>query len=196
MWNPSENQVELLLIRHGKTKGNEEKRYIGITDEPLSAVGKRELEDKHYAAPEELFISPMERCRQTAQLLFPGMEASVIEAYKEMNFGSFEGKNYEELSGNPDYQAWIDSNGTLPFPEGEGRDAFCSRVIKGFTEMMDRAEHKHLAAVVHGGTIMAILSSIGTGDYFDYQVANGCGFLCLIEKRPEGYSLVEARSVE
>lgn len=35
--------MELYLIRHGKTKGNGEERYIGSTDEPLSAEGRREL---------------------------------------------------------------------------------------------------------------------------------------------------------
>lgn len=33
------NQVEIVLIRHGKTEGNKEKRYIGRTDQPLSEEG-------------------------------------------------------------------------------------------------------------------------------------------------------------
>ena len=35
-------------------------------------------------------------------------------------------------------------------------------------------------AVVHGGTIMAILSSFYGGDYFDHQVKNGGGYRCLL----------------
>ena len=38
-----------------------------------------------------------------------------------MNFGAYEGKNYEDLKNDSYYQKWIDSNGTLPIPEGESQ---------------------------------------------------------------------------
>ena len=66
------------------------------------------------AQTEIVFTSPMQRCRESAQILFPDREKIEIPEWKEMNFGAFEGKNYEQLNGNPQYQAWIDSNGTLP----------------------------------------------------------------------------------
>ena len=78
--------------------------------------------------PEIVFMSPMQRCRESAQILFPDREKIEIPEWKEMNFGAFEGKNYEQLNGNPQYQAWIDSNGTLPFPEGESQAEFIDRV--------------------------------------------------------------------
>ena len=47
-----------------------------------------------------------------------------------MNFGSFEGKTYFDLNGNEDYQRWIDSGGTLPFPGGESREQLWNLVRK------------------------------------------------------------------
>ena len=95
-----------------------------------------------------------------------------IPEWREMDFGEFEGKNYIELQKNPNYQAWIDSNGTLPFPGGESREAFIKRCEQGFYRMLigikgrlQKMDEKQPAskitagAVVHGGTIMAILSS-------------------------------------
>lgn len=38
MWDWTENQMTLILIRHGKTRANEEQRYLGQEDEPLSAM--------------------------------------------------------------------------------------------------------------------------------------------------------------
>ena len=55
-----------------------------------------------------------------------------------MDFGVFEGKNYLELQGDKRYQEWIDSNGTLPFPEGESREEFISRCDKGFRRMIEK----------------------------------------------------------
>lgn len=182
-------KLEVLLLRHGQTQGNLEKRYIGKTDEPLlmedmeriqkvSSLKKR-LKQENLARPQKLFVSPMLRCRQTAELLFPGQEQVVIDKLREMDFGRFEAKNYMELSADPAYQAWIDSGGRLPFPEGEDRECFIRRTMDGFLQMTEQAWQENcgqIAAVVHGGSIMAILSSLLQDDYFAYQVPNLAGY--------------------
>lgn len=182
-------KLEVLLLRHGQTQGNLEKRYIGKTDEPLllddtesmgkiSALQKR-LEQEAIAGSQKLFVSPMLRCRQTAELLFPGQKQVVIDKLREMDFGRFEAKNYMELSADPAYQAWIDSDGRLPFPEGEDRECFIKRTMEGFRQMTEQAWRENcgqIAAVVHGGSIMAILSCLMQGDYFAYQVPNLAGY--------------------
>lgn len=106
---------------------------------------------------------------------------TLVPELRECDFGDFENKNYEELNGDPAYQAWIDSGGTLPFPGGESMEAFQNRCQAGFAELVrNLAEHSlRMALVVHGGTIMAILERFGfpKKSYFDYQVKNGCGYL-------------------
>ena len=93
--------------------------------------------------------------------------------FRECDFGLFEGRNYKELSGNPEYQNWIDSGGTMPFPGGESMNEMTARVMKGFYEAMDIADGLNAAFVVHGGTIMAVMSRIDGGDFYDYQIDNG-----------------------
>ena len=187
----AENQITLVLIRHGATKANMEHRYMGKTDEVLSKEGEMQLLEYkqmgHFPNIDFLFSSPMKRCVQTAEILFPELKPVEIEEWKEMDFGVFEGKNYLELQGDKRYQEWIDSNGTLPFPEGESREEFISRCDKGFRRMIEKLKpiteerHKTVGIVVHGGTIMALLSKYGKGDYFDYQVPNGKGFICTMK---------------
>ena len=66
MRNRTEDKMKITLIRHGMTKGNEEKRYIGTTDEDLSPSGVRALleakEAGRYPKADLLYISPMRRC--------------------------------------------------------------------------------------------------------------------------------------
>lgn len=188
MRNTTENQIELLFIRHGKTRANQEKRYLGKTEEELSQQGRTELEQRVYPPVKSLFGSPMQRCRQTAELLYPNLPYRSIPEWREMDFGRFEGKNYEDLKEDADYQRWIDSNGTLPFPEGESREAFIRRCSSGlwrFLEIMvcQKVEvNVPVAAIVHGGTIMALLSHYGgEKDYFDYQCKNGEGYRCTVK---------------
>ena len=64
--------IECYLYRHGKTKGNEEGRYLGRTDESLSEEGKKALREKRMPPAEAVFSSPKKRCQETAALFFPG----------------------------------------------------------------------------------------------------------------------------
>lgn len=188
----------LILIRHGMTEGNREKRYIGTTDEALCEEGRRVLEKRkaagEYPEADVVFASPMRRCLETAELLYPGQEPVVIENFRECDFGLFEGKNYRELTGNPLYQAWIDSGGELAFPQGESRKLFQDRCAGGFKELAavcrswkapgkGRGTETTAAVVVHGGTIMALLDRFGPEGcgYYSYQCGSGEGYCCLAE---------------
>lgn len=205
MWNQPEIKINLTLIRHGKTPSNREHRYLGVTEEALSGEGRKQLEilaEKDILKkPWLLFISPMLRCQESAGILFPGREAYPIEEWREMNFGAYEGKNYEDLKNDSYYQKWIDSNGTLPFPEGESQQEYIKRCHRGLLaatkiiqkeiaeNQMTESQPRNITAVVHGGTIMALLHILAGGNYFDYQVKNGGGYCCKLRLCGEEWKL-------
>lgn len=206
MRNRAEDQIEVILIRHGETKSNREHRYLGKTDERLSEEGKNKLwaakKENMYPEADMVFSSPMKRCRETAELLYPdlclsGSTFAVVPEWEEMDFGEFEGKNYTELCGDRRYQEWIDSGGTLPFPGGESRELFCRRCERGFSgvfrtvgESMGKGG-KRIACIVHGGTIMAVLNRFYGGEYFDYQVSNGSGYRFAVKMGADGPEITE-----
>lgn len=178
--------MKIIFIRHGKTPGNLEKRYIGVTDEPLGEEGISELKSISYPDCDIVISSPMKRCIQTAEIIYSDKKIVVGENLKECNFGDFEGKNYIELSANPDYQRWIDSGGTLAFPSGENPADFKKRCIKEFDKIVSEyAENAVLAFVVHGGTIMSILEKYAypKGGYYDFQVQNAHGYITEFDGR-------------
>ena len=204
MWNWTEDKIKLdiIWIRHGMTASNEQYRYLGKTEEDLSPKGIALLEKNKEKYPLQdnrfLYASPMKRCIQTAEILF-GRKPMLIPEWREMDFGLFEGKNYLDLKDNADYQKWIDSNGTLPFPGGESKCQFMKRSMDGFSFLLldilkkldtnvpqkenpEVSPEKEAAvtAVVHGGTIMAVLSTLTGGEYFDFQVGNGEGYHTLL----------------
>ena len=168
----------MLLIRHSMTEGNSYGRYIGArTDEPLCEKGRELLKSFSYPEVEKVFVSPMLRCRQTAESFFPGQELFVEELLRECDFGAFENKNYIELSGDSRYQEWMDSNGTLPFPDGESKEGFQKRCKEGFCRCLEVCEKEKIqkaAFVVHGGTVMSILDAYtDTGkQYYEWMLKN------------------------
>ena len=179
--------MKLRFIRHGSTASNELKRYLGTTDEVLSekgiaAIRQRKAEGE-YPPADLVASSPMRRCLQTAELIYGSRAFILIEEWREIDFGSFECKNYIGLQDNPDYQEWIDSQGKLPFPEGESREAFVERGIAGFRNFCRQIQNRNpqpetVSLILHGGTIMSILSSFSGEEYYSFQCKNGEGYSC------------------
>ncbi|MGC4019878.1 MAG: histidine phosphatase family protein [Muricomes sp.] len=183
--------MEIVMIRHFQTQGNLGKKYIGRTDEPLSEgidfehlILKRQKECENV---DRVAVSPMKRCIQTAALLFPGKTPLLCDKMRECDFGIFEGKSYEELKDIPDYQEWLDSGGFRSFPEGEGFEGFQARCVEGFSEIVNswiEEGVKNAAMVVHGGTIMAVLSWFDSQgrEFYHWQPENGGGYRILLDE--------------
>lgn len=168
----------IYLIRHGATPGNLEKRYIGRTDQPLSEAGRAQLQALAAKAPQadRLFVSPMLRTRQTAEIVFPGMEAVPVSGLREIDFGRFEGRSHEELADDPAYCAWVDSGRQGTIPEGEPMNDFKARCKAAFVDAAGQLpEGASAAFVVHGCVIMAVLDCCsGSGrDLNDFYIENG-----------------------
>ena len=93
--------MELILIRHLKTPGNEKRQYIGSTDEELSEQEVLNFKQRYkidsYPQVQQVIVSPMKRCIQTAELIYPKNQITQEVLLKECDFGIFEGKTYEEL---------------------------------------------------------------------------------------------------
>ena len=195
MWDWSKNQIEIIFLRHGMTIENEQHRYLGNTDTSLSRNGICKLQalqkNGTYPKTDILFCSPMKRCTETAEILYPNHTPIYIPEWREMDFGEFEGKNYIELQKNPNYQAWIDSGGLGAFPEGESHEAFIVRCCAGFQNVYRQCEMRRIqtaALVVHGGTVMALMDAWSDPHkgYFDWQIKNGEYLTVDCERTEEG----------
>lgn len=174
--------MKIIFIRHGLTKGNEEKRYIGITDQSLSEKGRTEIKKRHYPKADFVFVSPMKRCVETAEIIYPDKKYIICDDFRELDFGIFEGKNYNELKNDPDYQKWIDSMGTMEIPDGESQEQFKRRCIASFENSV-KGLNGTAAFVIHGGTIMSIMEkyAVPKSGFYSYQVKNGGGYITEFE---------------
>ncbi|MGN0574875.1 MAG: histidine phosphatase family protein [Ruminococcus sp.] len=173
--------MKIIFVRHGSTCGNLKKRYIGRTEEELCREGINQLTGRNYPDCELVISSPMKRCTQTAELIYPHIPIKIYRDLRECDFGSFEGKNYIDLTGNQDYQRWIDSGGMLPFPEGEAHDSFVERTVSAFNKAVrENSDCDNMAFTIHGGSIMAIMEryAVPEGGFYDFSVPNGGGYIC------------------
>lgn len=180
--------MNVLILRHGKTAMNLHGRYQGRTDAPLCPEGEKELlENGVCPAVRRVFVSPMRRAVRTAELCFPNAAQTVIPDFREMDFGAFEGKNYQEMADDPAYRAWVDGMCRGKCPGGESMGEFVDRVCAAFDALAADAianGEQNIVIAAHGGTVMALLSRYGRPekDYYDWYAPNGGGYVMKLDE--------------
>lgn len=152
---------ELYLIRHGQTIANEQHLYCGSTDLSLSENGRKELQKLHYTVPyDAVFVtSGRKRTEETLRLLFGERVHLTDTHFREMDFGRFEMKSYEQLNELSEYQDWItgDNEKNIP-PEGESGAQMLQRVLEGYEAL--QAQAAPVVLVTHGGVIAALMAHL------------------------------------
>ena len=190
--------MELILIRHGTTQGNKERRFIGVMDVPLAPEGEELARQVGPTLPavDHVYRSPLIRCAQTADLLWPDAEKTVISQLRETDFGPFEGKNHEELKDDPLYQQWITTADFAKIPVGESAEAAVERASEGLRLLLaDAKEHgyERVGVVSHGGTLMGLLWRFGRPerDYYNWMCANCGGYRARVQEDPLALEVLE-----
>jgi len=174
--------VVVALFRHGLTEENKRKAYIGWTDSPICEDVREGLKGKlpNPSPYERIVTSDLKRCLQTANILFPDQTPITLPEFRELYFGSWEGKTYAELSGDSHYEEWLNNQYEKAPPEGESYSVFADRIEKGWQRvltMMDSGNTHHLAIVTHGGVIRYLLSKLHEErDFWEWKVPHGNGF--------------------
>lgn len=173
------------LLRHGQTEGNAQGQYIGSTDLPLTEDGVRQLvelkEQGDYPMASVLFSSPLQRCLQTAEILYPELRPIVVDDFRECDFGEYERKTAGELTDDPRFSAWMDGGVKAAPPGGESTEQFVNRCTAAFEKLVEGLMKTGVTDAVvcaHGGVICAILWAYGLpeGEFYDWMCGNGRGY--------------------
>ncbi len=174
------HSVAITLLRHGLTEANERKEYLGWTDSPLSERGRMEisqLKAVFFQEYEMVLSSDLKRCMDTAKLLFPTVSIQANPAFREMNWGNWEGKTYEQLKEEADYQKWLDNPMKASVPDGEGYPVFSERVELGWRQLLSE-EFNNIAIVTHGGVIRELLVRYAPGEkpFWNWSIPHAGGY--------------------
>ena len=179
--------MELILVRHGITPGNLERRFVGRLDQPLAPEGEALAREVAPTLPpvEHIYRSPLLRCRQTADILWPGVEQTVVDNLKETDFGPYEGKCHAELDGDPVYQRWL--NGELEIGEPiENCNVRAAQALRDIVADVTAKGWKRAGIVAHGGIFMSMLAKFGLPErsYYDWMLPNCSGYRAELETDP------------
>ena len=175
---------QLILVRHGETQYNEKGCYCGWEDSPLTDKGLEDVQQilKQLEGEElDLIISSdLNRTIKTANMIneFHKTERLIDKDLREINFGVWEGLNYEEISSQYPLECenwhrdWIEYR----IPQGESLRQMYERVTNSIDIHIQSNPNKSILVVSHGGSTRAILAHLigrGIEDYWKYKINHG-----------------------
>lgn len=153
--------LEILLVRHGETEWNSQRRIQGQLDVPLNATGREQARSLAArlagVAIDAVYASDLARARQTAEPVAEalGLPLRLDERLRERHFGGLQGRYYEELQRDApqvhermrarDLDFDLDGGETLP--------RFHRRVCDAFADLAARHPQGRIVVVSHGGVL-------------------------------------------
>jgi broad specificity phosphatase PhoE len=155
--------LHLILIRHGQTDWNVERRYQGQTDIPLNDAGREQAGRLAKRLAERtvdaLYASDLKRAWETAEIVGRalGIEPAAEKRLRELGFGVIEGLTFEqaEVRYPREMQAWVTER--KPLPEAELPDTFCERVQSLLNDLKRQHNEQTVVLVGHGGPLRELL---------------------------------------
>lgn len=153
----------LVLVRHGETDWNRQRRFQGHADQPLNDAGRSQASELAGRLRDEpvtaLYTSPLRRASETAEILAAGfgIEARTLDALLEIDVGAWEGLTVEEVRER--YPDRVDQDWRSGWEDGETYDALERRVVPALIELGSRHEGGHVLAVTHAGPLRAAIAA-------------------------------------
>ncbi|MDT8426495.1 MAG: alpha-ribazole phosphatase family protein [Methyloprofundus sp.] len=176
-------QTNIDLLRHGEVLGGS--CYRGITDDPLTAQGWLQMQDKLNNAThwDVIISSPLSRCHQFATHVSSNLQRPLISesAFQEINFGDWEGKTAEQIEPQLLSQFYADPVNFSP-PNGEHFNDFQQRILAAWQTLLEAQQGKNLLLITHAGVMRIILAhSLGLDIQHSFRLKIGHACLSSLE---------------
>ncbi len=176
--------TELLVIRHGQSTWNQEKRWQGQADPPLSDFGRHQAQIAAQAVGQVDVIvsSPQIRAAETATIIAERVgvgPVQLVDGLQERNAGEWSGLTRDEIDGR--WPGWVESERR---PEGwEGDDDVLARTLAALEQVVEGFSQGTILVVCHGGVIINLERHLGVSDG---RIPNLHGRAVNHHNRPEG----------
>ncbi len=189
----------VLLIRHGQSEGNAERRFGGHTATPLSPRGRKQASATAVALKNDsisvIYSSDLARALETAQPLatLTGLPVNATEAFRERSVGVMEGLTFEDAAQkHPDeYAALLRRDFDRILTGGESYRQLLDRARNKLDEIIAKHRGGRIAVFSHTGTIcilsLHLMGALDAPELKPVWISSGnCG-ITRFELRQDGF---------
>jgi broad specificity phosphatase PhoE len=191
--------MRLILVRHGETKWNLERRIVGHTEIELNETGRRQAKQLALVLNDQIisaiYSSPLRRARQTADVIAHGRSLDVIveDALKEFDAGDMNGLTIDDVNKNYEnfFERWIDGDPDLRMPRGESVGELKDRAWPVVERIVVNHSDESVVVVSHTVTILTVINSalgMALADFRKMRVS--VGSISVLEFGEYGVSLI------
>ena len=152
--------MKLTLIRHTKVAVHPGICY-GQTDILLADsyqeeknIIREQLENLSF---DHVFSSPLSRCKKLAEALFTAQSIHFDDRLKELHFGEWEEKNWDDIYQMAAGKHWMNNYLEASCPGGESYLEFHQRVAS-FLDQLEASFYNNVVVFTHGGVIRLVKS--------------------------------------
>ena len=175
--------MKLTLLRHGDTAGSRDDLYYGAADIPVLPDSLEMLAERAktgvYPTAARYYTSGLLRTEQTIRALYGDVPHTQLPGLREMDFGDFEMRSYEQMKDDPAFQHWMTDSEHLPCPNGESAPQTTARNLKAIETVL--AEDSDAVCVIHGGVIAGFMMTWFGGLRVDWYRKAGTGYQVIFE---------------
>ncbi|MEC7886531.1 MAG: histidine phosphatase family protein [SAR324 cluster bacterium] len=158
-------ETEIILIRHGETEWNSQKRMQGHSNSDLSEVGMGQIqalgELMKNVSFDHIYSSDSLRTRQTAEAItqYSGHTLQFDQRIREKNLGVFEGlTSTEAKERHPEiYRLFKTAGANYVIDEGESTQQLLERALEFIEEIRRRHPQERVVMVTHGGVVRVLM---------------------------------------
>ncbi|MDG1177249.1 MAG: histidine phosphatase family protein [SAR324 cluster bacterium] len=158
-------ETEIILIRHGETEWNSQKRMQGHSNSDLSEVGREQIqalgELMKNVTFDHIYSSDSLRARQTAEAITQYSEHTLQfdQRIREKNLGVFEGlTSTEAKERHPEvYRLFKTAGANYVIDEGESTQQLLERALEFIEEIRLRHPQERVVMVTHGGVVRVLM---------------------------------------
>jgi len=195
--------MKLILVRHGETDWNKQRRVQGLSNLGLNETGRKQADALAQVLRKEkvdvIYTSPLRRARETAQAIsrFHRVEVVTIDGLKELDVGEVDGMTYEEMKVHHSefFAKWMVDFTSVRLPGGgflpELQNECCSAIQDVVKRECEVNGNRTVVAVTHFFPILCIVcSTLGIGLSHCRRLRLDVASMCVLEFNPDKAALV------
>ena len=171
------NDIHLIIIRHGQTQANVDHKWHGSTDTALNETGGLQAQKaaeriaREHSDVSAIYASPLQRTLHTAQRIAELLDIEVITEprIQEYGIGTLEGTSFDELREQHDFFDRVAADPHYAPELGESIHGVGTRVISAFEDFTARHPGEKVVAVSHGAAMALALAGIFHDDWYQWH---------------------------